>query len=305
MLFGEGAGRPRPAAHRAGPRHALAPRPGVVPRRLDRPRGRLAGGHRAARGRGGDRPRPGRRPGLRDAARSCGCRRATSRSPRCWAGGARRARSASSTPREVHAVYRVPIEELLDPEHRVSVRHPSGWTGPAFLIGDDKDLMLWGFTAGIIARLFDFLGWTRPWDVDGPARPARPYADRSARGRTPSRRSRTRTSASGEVHDVNVLDWFLVVLVLAYAVSGYWQGFIAGAFATGGLLLGGLLGIWLAPRLLGDAEPGPLGVARRAVRGAGLRVVRAGRPAVRRRQDPRRGSRGSRSVPSTRSAERR
>jgi S1-C subfamily serine protease len=54
---------------------------------------------------------------------------------------------------------------------------------------------------------------------------------------------------------VNVLDWFLVVLVLAYAVSGYWQGFIAGAFATGGLLLGGLFGIWLAPKLLGDAEP--------------------------------------------------
>ena len=69
-------------------------------------------------------------------------------------------------PAEVHAVYRVPIEELLDPEHRVSVRHPSGWTGPAFLIGDAKDLLLWGFTAGIIARLFDFLGWTRPWDVE-------------------------------------------------------------------------------------------------------------------------------------------
>jgi hypothetical protein len=46
------------------------------------------------------------------------------------------------------------------------VRHPSGWKGPAFLIGDDKDLVLWGFTAGIISRLFDFLGWTRPWDAD-------------------------------------------------------------------------------------------------------------------------------------------
>ena len=69
-------------------------------------------------------------------------------------------------PAEVHAIYRVPIEELLDPEHRVSVRHPSGWKGPAFLIGDDKDLILWGFTAGIIARLFDFVGWTRPWDPD-------------------------------------------------------------------------------------------------------------------------------------------
>lgn len=69
-------------------------------------------------------------------------------------------------PREVHAVYRVPIDELLDPQHRISVRHPSGWKGPAFLIGDDKELILWGFTAGIIARLFDFVGWSRPWDAD-------------------------------------------------------------------------------------------------------------------------------------------
>jgi S1-C subfamily serine protease len=54
---------------------------------------------------------------------------------------------------------------------------------------------------------------------------------------------------------MNFLDWCLVVLVLAYAVSGYWQGFITGAFATAGLLLGGLAGIWLAPILLGDANP--------------------------------------------------
>jgi S1-C subfamily serine protease len=54
---------------------------------------------------------------------------------------------------------------------------------------------------------------------------------------------------------MNLLDWFLVVLVLAYALSGYWQGFVTGAFATAGLLLGGLLGIWLAPIALGNAEP--------------------------------------------------
>ena len=54
---------------------------------------------------------------------------------------------------------------------------------------------------------------------------------------------------------MNLIDWFLVALVVAYAISGYWQGFIAGAFATGGLLAGGLLGVWLAPRLLGDADP--------------------------------------------------
>jgi len=54
---------------------------------------------------------------------------------------------------------------------------------------------------------------------------------------------------------MNLLDWVLVVLVCAYALSGYWQGFITGAFATAGLLLGGLIGIWLAPRALGDANP--------------------------------------------------
>lgn len=54
---------------------------------------------------------------------------------------------------------------------------------------------------------------------------------------------------------MNVLDWLLVALVLAYALSGYWQGFITGAFATAGLLLGGLFGVWLAPTALGEANP--------------------------------------------------
>ncbi len=67
-------------------------------------------------------------------------------------------------PREVHAIYRVSVDELLDARHRITVVHPSGWRGPAFLIGEERELILWGFTAGIIARLFDFLGWTRPWD---------------------------------------------------------------------------------------------------------------------------------------------
>jgi 8-oxo-dGTP pyrophosphatase MutT (NUDIX family) len=67
-------------------------------------------------------------------------------------------------PAEVHAVYRVPLAELIDPAHRISVRHPSGWLGPGFLIGPDKDVILWGFTAGIVSRLFDFVGWSQPWD---------------------------------------------------------------------------------------------------------------------------------------------
>lgn len=54
---------------------------------------------------------------------------------------------------------------------------------------------------------------------------------------------------------MNLLDWCLVLITLAYALSGYWQGFITGAFATVGLVLGGLFGIWLAPHLLGDVDP--------------------------------------------------
>jgi hypothetical protein len=57
---------------------------------------------------------------------------------------------------------------------------------------------------------------------------------------------------------VNLLDWVLVGLVLTYALSGYWQGFITGACATAGLLLGGLTGVWLAPLALGDANPSVL-----------------------------------------------
>ena len=54
---------------------------------------------------------------------------------------------------------------------------------------------------------------------------------------------------------MNLLDWLLLLLVAAYALSGYWQGFVTGAFATAGLLLGGLFGIWLAPLVLGHADP--------------------------------------------------
>ena len=69
------------------------------------------------------------------------------------------------SPAEVHAIHHVPIDELLDPTHRVMVRHPRvDYVSPGFLIGPEKDVILWGFTGGIIARLFDFLGWTRPWD---------------------------------------------------------------------------------------------------------------------------------------------
>ena len=153
-------------------------------------------------------------------------------------------------PAEVHAVYRVPLAELLDPAHRVSVRHPSGWTGPGFLIGPEHDLVLWGFTAGIISRLFDFPG--------GPATGTTAWCvtfRRTCCKVVPARRrpSHTRRPTSGA--PVNLLDWVLLVVVVLYAVSGYWQGFITGAFATVGLLIGGVVGVWLAPTALGDATP--------------------------------------------------
>ncbi len=68
-------------------------------------------------------------------------------------------------PAEVHAVFRTPIAELLEPANRVTVTHPMGYSSPGFLIGDDKDVLLWGFTAGLITKLFDFVGLTRPWDA--------------------------------------------------------------------------------------------------------------------------------------------
>jgi 8-oxo-dGTP pyrophosphatase MutT (NUDIX family) len=68
------------------------------------------------------------------------------------------------SPDEVHAIWRTPIAELLDPANRIGIRHPSGWVGPGFLIGADRDVVLWGFTAGIIDRFFSRLGWSRPWN---------------------------------------------------------------------------------------------------------------------------------------------
>jgi len=70
---------------------------------------------------------------------------------------------ASTSEIEVVEVLHQPIAELVDPAHRFSVTHPSGWIGPAFDVG--LDVPLWGFTAGLVARLFEAVGWERPWDA--------------------------------------------------------------------------------------------------------------------------------------------
>ena len=67
-------------------------------------------------------------------------------------------------PREVASVERVTVAELVDPQNRVRVRHASGWIGPAFHAGD---MLVWGFTAGVLTVLLEMGGWSRPWDRDG------------------------------------------------------------------------------------------------------------------------------------------
>ena len=63
--------------------------------------------------------------------------------------------------REVAAVARVPIGALTDPANRLQIRHPSGMAGPAFEVAD---MLVWGFTAGVLDRLLALAGWERPWD---------------------------------------------------------------------------------------------------------------------------------------------
>jgi 8-oxo-dGTP pyrophosphatase MutT (NUDIX family) len=67
----------------------------------------------------------------------------------------------AAAPDEVASVQRVPIGELVDPANRCRVRHPSGYVGMGFEV---RGMLVWGFTAGIIAAILDSAGWSVPWD---------------------------------------------------------------------------------------------------------------------------------------------
>ena len=54
---------------------------------------------------------------------------------------------------------------------------------------------------------------------------------------------------------MNSLDVILVLILFAYAVSGYVQGFVVNLVATVGLLAGGLLAIAIVPRMLSGGQP--------------------------------------------------
>lgn len=64
---------------------------------------------------------------------------------------------------EVARVERLPVAELVDPANRIRVRHPSGYIGPAFKV---RDMVVWGFTAGVLTMVLELGGWERPWDRD-------------------------------------------------------------------------------------------------------------------------------------------
>ena len=85
---------------------------------------------------------------------------------------------AVGDPREVAQVIFAPLEFLTDPAVRHTVTHPSGYRGPAFVLGDD--LLLWGFTAGVVTKALELAGLERPWDESR----LLPLPERFTRGRS-------------------------------------------------------------------------------------------------------------------------
>jgi 8-oxo-dGTP pyrophosphatase MutT (NUDIX family) len=66
--------------------------------------------------------------------------------------------------REAVDVFRMPVADLLAPRNRVTVAlHWEGqeYRSPAFQVGD---VLVWGFTALVLDRLFTALDWAVPWD---------------------------------------------------------------------------------------------------------------------------------------------
>lgn len=71
------------------------------------------------------------------------------------------ARVWAREPAEVARVLLVPVDELVDPVNRHRIRHPSGYVGPAF---STQDVLIWGFTAGLLDRVLCLAGIAVPWD---------------------------------------------------------------------------------------------------------------------------------------------
>ncbi|MDF1490071.1 NUDIX hydrolase [Tessaracoccus caeni] len=74
-----------------------------------------------------------------------------------WPGGS----LSPMDPFETAAVHAYPVSLLTSPEVRVTATHPSGYRGPAFVLGDE---FVWGLTAHLLDWVLDLAGWARPWD---------------------------------------------------------------------------------------------------------------------------------------------
>ena len=61
------------------------------------------------------------------------------------------------------------------------MRHPSGFVGPAFGVAD---MVVWGFTAGLLDAILEAAGLAQPWD--DARRAAAAGVRRSARTRCPA-----------------------------------------------------------------------------------------------------------------------
>jgi 8-oxo-dGTP pyrophosphatase MutT (NUDIX family) len=72
---------------------------------------------------------------------------------------------APGDPAEIASVARVTLADLADPANRLSLRHPSGYAGPAFRVGG---MLVWGFTGMLLDRLLAIGGWEREWDSGSP-----------------------------------------------------------------------------------------------------------------------------------------
>jgi 8-oxo-dGTP pyrophosphatase MutT (NUDIX family) len=62
---------------------------------------------------------------------------------------------------EVANVHRIPIKELVKPENRVTVKGRSGFIGPAFKV---NEMVVWGFTGGVVSALIEIAGLAQEWD---------------------------------------------------------------------------------------------------------------------------------------------
>lgn len=73
---------------------------------------------------------------------------------------------AATDPAETVDVFRVPVADLVDPANRVTATIRRGareYRGAAF---DVEGVVVWGFTALVLDRLLDALGWAVPWDAE-------------------------------------------------------------------------------------------------------------------------------------------